>query len=342
MKYLLALLLTIAGLISGHLKAQTPLFKDSVEVQRTDTIYFSFGSAAISPAAARVLDDLWAYYQPPYELYLEGHTDAVGSQALNQVLSDKRANVVAQYMIQQGWPAQHIQTRAFGKQRLLIATQDKEERNRRVFLRTGIPHKYKLFRGQVTDSLGNPLPAGLIAHGRYLRDTTQADENGYFKLWLPVGQVIGLDIYAPNYLFFSQYFKVDGSKPSDFKISLQAAVQGAKMDIPDLFFVGNQAVLLEQSKPSLPRVLTFLQMNPDLSVEIAGHVNHPLPKKGEGTFEWSLANARANMVKDYLITKGIAAERLIAIGYSNHEMRFPQPKTEQEQAANRRVEIRIR
>lgn len=321
--------------------AQSPLFKDSVEVQRTDTIFFDFGSAGITPKARLVLDKLWEHYQAPYELYLEGHTDAVGSQAMNQQLSQRRAEVVRSYLVQKGWPAKDISSRSFGKQQLLIPTQAKEERNRRVFIRSGIPHKYKLYRGQVTDTLGRPLAAGLIAHGKYLRDTTRADENGYFKVWLPVNQIIGLDIYAPGYFFFSQLFKVDGNKPSNFKIELKEAISGAKMDIPDLFYVGNQAILLERSKPSLPRVLNFLQMNPDIKIEIAGHVNHPLPKKGSGTFEWALAEARANMVKDYLIQNGIAPERLSAKGYSNHELRYPQPKNTEQQAANRRVEIRI-
>ncbi len=335
--------IVLLGLLfgGGVLTAQSPLFKDSVEVQRTDTIFFDFGQANITYKARRVLDSLWAHYQAPYELYIEGHTDAVGSQAMNQQLSQRRASAVKDWMVKKGWPAADISTRFFGKQRLLVATQNQEERNRRVFLRTGIPHKYKRYRGQVTDSLGRPLPAGLIAHGKYLRDTTRADENGYFQLWLPVNQVIGLDIYAPGYFFFSQFFKVDGSKPSDFKIELTEAVSGAKMDIPDLFFVGNEAILLERSKPSLPRVLNFMKMNPDLKIEIAGHVNHPHPKKGPGTFEWTLAEARANMVKDYLIREGIAADRLLAKSYSNHELRYPQPKNTEEQAANRRVEIRV-
>ena len=50
---------------------------------------------------------------------------------------------------------------------------------------------------------------------------------------------------------------------------------------------------------------------------------------------------RARMVYDYLVREGTPEHRLQYNGYGNWEMRFPHATTEQQQALNRRVEIRI-
>ncbi|MEM9837359.1 MAG: OmpA family protein, partial [Bacteroidota bacterium] len=284
---------------------QSIQIKDSIEVHQTDTIYFDFGRAVIKPEAKRVLQKIWEDKLPDLELYLEGHTDAVGSNSANENLAHKRVTAVEQFMGALGWESDKIITRSFGEKRLLVPTQAREERNRRVFIRSGLPQRYHLFRGRAVDSLGNPLPSSVIAHGKYLQDSTRSDANGYFSIWLPINQVVGLDIYAPGYLYSSQYFKVSPTAGPNFNMVLKKATAGAKMDVPDLFFVGNKATLLPSGKKAIKRLLSFMQRNPGLTVEIAGHVNWPGLRQKEGTFSWNLATARANFVREYLIHRGV-------------------------------------
>jgi outer membrane protein OmpA-like peptidoglycan-associated protein len=47
------------------------------------------------------------------------------------------------------------------------------------------------------------------------------------------------------------------------------------------------------------------------------------------------------MVYDYLLENDIANERISYQGYGNWEMRFPKAISEEQQALNRRVEIRV-
>jgi outer membrane protein OmpA-like peptidoglycan-associated protein len=70
-------------------------------------VTFASGQATLQPGAreklARVSGILAAH--PALRLEIEGHTDSVGSDALNQTLSQKRADAVLAYLIQQGVPA---------------------------------------------------------------------------------------------------------------------------------------------------------------------------------------------------------------------------------------------
>lgn len=344
-------ILILFCLLSGTLLSAQILYTyDSVEVHRTDTIYFAFGSAQIEVKAEEKLAAIAEDYAPGLQMYLEGHTDAVGSSYANERLGERRAAAVGEYLREYnradeatgGWPAEDILERSFGEKELLVPTLEREERNRRVFLRSGVPRRYARLRGQVTDEDGKPLAGLVIAHGRYLRDSTEADEQGFYEVTLPLDQVVGLDIYAPGHLFSTQLFRIDTTREVPaLKVELTRAEVGARMDVPDLFFVGNQAVLIERSRKTLPRLLTFMRLNPEIKVEIAGHINFPGRRQGPGSWQYNLAIDRAKAIYDYLLDNGIAAERLRPRGYSNYELRYPQPRNSEESQANRRVEIRV-
>lgn len=354
MRVLLGILILTLGF--GIARSQLLYTYDSVEVHRTDTIYFDFGEAEITTESSTVLNQIMADYRPGLQMYLEGHTDAVGSELANKRLGERRATTVSTYLRKShpsiivsateapfsGWPQVDVIQRSFGEQNLAVSSNARERLNRRVLLRSGLPRKYARVRGRVTDSLQQPLAGLVVAHGRYLRDTTQADDEGFYEVSLPLEQVVGIDVYAPGYLFATRMLKIDTNRiMPNLDVRLQAVTVGTIVDIPDLYFQGNKAVLLERSTGALNRVLTTLRFNPTTRVEIAGHVNQPGAPRRPGTWEWDLAEARANMVYTFLIDSGISPNRLTAKGYSNYEMRNPNPRNEREAQPNRRVEIRI-
>ena len=71
---------------------------------------------------------------PGLHLEVEGHTDSVGSDEYNQQLSERRADAVRNYLIEQGIPESSIVARGLGKSNP-VATNDTPEgrqQNRRV------------------------------------------------------------------------------------------------------------------------------------------------------------------------------------------------------------------
>jgi outer membrane protein OmpA-like peptidoglycan-associated protein len=111
-----------------------------------DNITFPSGSAAIPGAQLTslvqmgvLMEDLLA--QNPGEIFLiEGHTDAVGSDASNLALSDRRAETVALALSENfDIPPENLVVQGYGERYLLVNTQADEERNRRATIRRITP-----------------------------------------------------------------------------------------------------------------------------------------------------------------------------------------------------------
>ncbi|MGG5887774.1 OmpA family protein [Falsiroseomonas sp. HC035] len=103
------------------------------------TVTFATGSATLSPAAMQVLDNLGQALGSArlagYRFRVEGHTDTVGPEAMNQALSERRAAAVRDFLMQRhGVAAQRIEAAGLGEAQLLVPTPDEvaEPRNRRV------------------------------------------------------------------------------------------------------------------------------------------------------------------------------------------------------------------
>lgn len=112
--------------------------QDAILVRLPDGVTFARGSAAIQPGFLNTLDSvgdsLVRYPNSLIDVY--GFTDTTGSPAVNQRLSEQRAQAVADYLIRRGVAASRVETRGFGEDRayLRVSTGDNvdEPRNRRV------------------------------------------------------------------------------------------------------------------------------------------------------------------------------------------------------------------
>ena len=101
-------------------------------------VLFDTGSATLKPGAreklARVAGILASH--PDLHIEIEGHTDSVGTDEYNQGLSERRAESVRTYLMQQRIPAAAVDSEGFGESRP-VATNDTaagRQQNRRVEL----------------------------------------------------------------------------------------------------------------------------------------------------------------------------------------------------------------
>ena len=116
--------------------------RDKVRRIDVDTITFDFGSAAISPSQFGALTELgealreYLFRFPWATILVEGHTDAVGTDYANLILSNERAvSVTVALTSYFDIPPENLVPQGYGEQFLKIDTQLPERENRRVTLR---------------------------------------------------------------------------------------------------------------------------------------------------------------------------------------------------------------
>ncbi|MHA7968770.1 OmpA family protein [Rhizobium sp. CAU 1783] len=116
--------------------------RDKVRRIDLDTITFPSGSAEVPLAQAKTLRKVAEAMQKvldkdPGETFLiEGHTDAVGSDRSNLILSDQRAETVANLLTEvYGIPPENLSVQGYGERYLKIRTAEAEQQNRRVAIR---------------------------------------------------------------------------------------------------------------------------------------------------------------------------------------------------------------
>ena len=100
-------------------------------------VIFASAKSALLPGALVKLDQVAVALNqgdPQAKILVEGHTDSRGSDALNLVLSTRRAQVVAVYLVSKGIPRERISAQGVGPTRAIAdnGTAEGRANNRRV------------------------------------------------------------------------------------------------------------------------------------------------------------------------------------------------------------------
>jgi outer membrane protein OmpA-like peptidoglycan-associated protein len=185
------------------------------------------------------------------------------------------------------------------------------------------------------------VPAMLfVKHLNGKVDSFMTDKDGSYKLLCAFDEIVTIDVFAKGYFYNSQDVVIKPNAAQ--KIDLQPLQVGSVATISNLYFVGNEANLLKSSDSEMAKILRFMQLNKDISIEIAGHVNAPgvdpkkLPKE-----EFNISTKRALTIRKFLIKHGFSESQISGKGYGNSQMRYPDPINEQQEELNRRVEIKV-
>lgn len=101
-----------------------------------------------------------------------------------------------------------------------------------------------------------------------------------------------------------------------------------------------------EMKDSLETLLKFIQKHTEITIEVASYTDD----RGSESFNIKLSQRRADVIRDYLLSRGVYPPRIIAKGYGEKDPLFPPAmirtmptKMEQERLhqANRRMELNI-
>lgn len=80
---------------------------------------------------------------------------------------------------------------------------------------------------------------------------------------------------------------------------------------PDVYFDYDESTLSDDTRDKLSRNADLLKSNPQFSVTIEGHAD----SRGTNEYNLALGERRANAVRDYLTSLGVAGNRLRTLSY---------------------------
>ena len=119
----------------------------------------------------------------------------------------------------------------------------------------------------------------------------------------------------------------DGCPPPAAEVPRKLVLEGVNFDY-------DKATLRPEAAETLDRMAAELKEWGNVKVEVAGHTD----ARASARYNQQLSERRANTVREYLIGKGIAADRLSAKGYGESQP-VAGNDTEEGRAKNRRVEL---
>jgi peptidoglycan-associated lipoprotein len=108
-------------------------------------------------------------------------------------------------------------------------------------------------------------------------------------------------------------------------------------EFEDVHFDFDRATLLPDAMRILDQVAAALQQDPNLRVEIEGHTDDI----GTADYNLALGDRRATSARDYLIAKGVAADRIRTVSYGEEKPAYDNGK-EDTRRLNRRAVMLVR
>ena len=148
--------------------------------------------------------------------------------------------------------------------------------------------------------------------------STTSGANGEYSTTIPLGykyKVIGSEprhLNASDMLDLTNYVTpASGEIRKDLDLYLKLKQVGLTFTLENIYYDFDKATLRSESVETLQKLLTLLNDNPTIIVEMGSHTdNH-----GKNAYNDELSQRRAQSVVDWLIGKGVSKDRLKAKGY---------------------------
>jgi OmpA-OmpF porin, OOP family len=195
--------------------------------------------------------------------------------------------------------------------------------------------------GKVMDATTQkPLDATISLVDLSNRDKAFVSESdpktGLFYIVLPGNREFGAFVEKQGYLFDDLVFNANALPNDTLRLFLQPVAVGRKVILRNVYFEVDSDLLNDRSTEELIRAANFLKQNPGVCVEISGHTD----SQGGKAHNVDLSQRRANRVKEFLITQGIPAVQIKAVGMGSAQPAATNDTPEGRQL-NRRIEFKV-
>lgn len=190
-----------------------------------------------------------------------------------------------------------------------------------------------------------PLSASLIYEtlpdGIEAGNGISSEIDGSFKIVLPYDKNYLIRATADKFFAQSENLNLDslvkvGYKEIHKDLYLVPIEIGQVVRLNNVFFDFDKWDLRPESFVELDRVVKLLEENPAIEIEMSAHTD----SYGSDDYNFKLSDNRARSVMEYILSKGIASNRITSHGYGETIPVAPNDTPENRQL-NRRVEFKI-
>lgn len=271
----------------------------------TVSVFFPLDIRVLPEAALHALDALRyrEELKPDADFYIIGYADYVGRASYNDTLSLARAEAVKTYLLQSG----------FKESRLRLVAGRGEVARAESFGRAGFQPDRRVDIVRAAGGFtNNPIPVSSVT-------VESRPDTGRGEIPVAAKQSLQRLLVAP----------------------IDSAVV-----LNNLYFPPGRHYVYPGSKPMLDALAETLLANPGMRVRIEGHVCCIDPRVAtdaldEDTHEFALSVNRAKAVMTHLMSRGVAASRLEAVGFGKSRPVIMPERSATDTERNRRVEIRV-
>jgi outer membrane protein OmpA-like peptidoglycan-associated protein len=273
--------------------------------QEQTSFYFDSNKFELKNNEIQKLNEWISAHKEVKIVAINGYTDEDGSIGFNDTLAQKRVDFIYKLVKDKVKIREDFKTRSFGK---LHQQSNNKAENRRVTI-------YYL---EAKDLAREDEILGIKKEEVVTKPKSKKQFPEAIVIQNPNGTESTFEL---NVAFMQQ---IDAAKPGD------------KLKLENLNFQLNTFAIVNESRGKLYELLLVMQQNPDLVIDIQGHLCCMSIDRT------NLSTQRAKAISNFLKINGIDSSRVTYQGFGSSQPIYPLPeKNEEERAANRRVEIEI-
>ncbi|GAB3204625.1 outer membrane protein OmpA-like peptidoglycan-associated protein [Pontibacter aydingkolensis] len=247
-----------------------------------------------------------------------------------------------------------LSKKGYASAELLLAKSDFFKYNaldtiRVVMAKKVIPADDRKVQVALHDEDGKPVVGGkieLIEAGTGLKKVYEVEERGFAVVTF--APVKNYKLRGVKQGFYDTVLNLDPkqitSLAADEELNLRLRAKelfnamrvGETIELEIEYDLAKADIRLEAAQ-ILDKLVAYLQKYTEVKVELGAHTD----SRGSDVYNQALSQRRAEAAAAYVVSKGINAERLVAVGYGEKKLKIAAAKTEAQHQANRRTTVKI-
>jgi OOP family OmpA-OmpF porin len=165
--------------------------------------------------------------------------------------------------------------------------------------------------------------------------TEETDKEGFAEVLVPIGQTYDVIYLSLGRRNVAARVQVRNEPRLNLKLTMRYEREEPTRPfvLDDVQFATGKATITPDSFPRLDAMVEYMTHKKTARIEISGHTD----SAGKKAVNKKLSQQRADAVRDYLVSRGIDADRIKAVGYGDEKPIAPNDTSEGRQK-NRRIE----